>query len=150
MSPLGQAHISFPCLLERPTAVTVRRRGRWPAHGACGLRPFNAARIHPATAPSFCQPLELACLCRAHSTPLSSTTPPALHPAPLARSFPLTPNQKDSIWIDLCCRLLETRLLQRLRFASGKVYSVAASPYFGGEAPSREGLLRGEPGLRIR
>lgn len=35
---------------------------------------------------------------------------------------------RDSIWIDLACRLLETRLLRALRFRSGKVGRGALHP----------------------
>lgn len=53
----------------------------------------------------------------------------------------------ESIRLDLACRVLEARLLRALRFAGGKVYAVAASPFFGSEAPAREGALRGEVGI---
>ena len=36
-------------------------------------------------------------------------------------------------------RLLETKLLQLLRFKAGDVYSVSVGGFFGAEAPSREG-----------
>ena len=39
-------------------------------------------------------------------------------------------------------RLLETKLLQLLRFKAGDVYSVAVGGFFGAEAPSREGASR--------
>lgn len=75
-------------------------------------------------------------------SPLSQAT--ITLPCALARATAVT----DSIRLDLACRVLETRLLQRLRFAGGKVYAVAASPFFGSEAPGRGGgpggALRGE------
>ena len=36
-------------------------------------------------------------------------------------------------------RLMETKLLQLLRFKAGDVYSVSVGGFFGAEAPSREG-----------
>jgi len=38
-------------------------------------------------------------------------------------------------------RLLETKLLQLLRFKAGDVYSVSVGGFFGAEAPSREGAV---------
>ncbi|WIA32467.1 hypothetical protein OEZ86_003287 [Tetradesmus obliquus] len=39
-------------------------------------------------------------------------------------------------WLSAACRLLETRLLQKLRFEFGDVYTVSVASFFGCEAPS--------------
>ncbi|MEW5319769.1 MAG: hypothetical protein WDW38_010898 [Sanguina aurantia] len=49
----------------------------------------------------------------------------------------------ELVWLSLGCRLLETRLLQRLRFQFGEVYTVSVAPFFGCEAPSNTGDLHG-------
>lgn len=46
----------------------------------------------------------------------------------------------ELVWLSLGCRLLETRLLQRLRFQFGEVYTVSVAPFFGCEAPSNTGV----------
>lgn len=50
----------------------------------------------------------------------------------------------EALWVSLCCKLLEQRLLRKLRFESGGVYTCAVSPFFGCEAPSWRGPLRGD------
>jgi hypothetical protein len=47
-------------------------------------------------------------------------------------------------WLNLLCKILERRLTSRLRFHEGKVYNVSVSPFFGIEAPSRRGNVRGD------
>eukprot|EP00882_Tetradesmus_deserticola_P013219 GHRQ01014016.1.p1 GENE.GHRQ01014016.1~~GHRQ01014016.1.p1 ORF type:complete len:535 (+),score=251.96 GHRQ01014016.1:49-1653(+) len=42
-------------------------------------------------------------------------------------------------WLSAACRLLETRLLQKLRFEFGDVYTVSVASFFGCEAPSSTG-----------
>ena len=49
---------------------------------------------------------------------------------------------EDSYRVSFVCRLLETKLMQLLRFKYGEVYSVSVSAFFGAEAPSRVGDLR--------
>jgi len=48
-------------------------------------------------------------------------------------TFPVTIRRdvirEESLYLSLSCRLLETRLLQRMRFAYGDIYTVAVS-YF--------------------
>ncbi|PNW71277.1 hypothetical protein CHLRE_16g647500v5 [Chlamydomonas reinhardtii] len=48
------------------------------------------------------------------------------------------------VWLSLVCRALETRLLQKMRFVAGDVYTVAVSPFFGCVAPSLDGDPRGD------
>ena len=50
--------------------------------------------------------------------------------------------RQESFWLSVVGRLLETKLLQLLRFKAGDVYSVAVGGFFGAEAPSREGASR--------
>ena len=50
----------------------------------------------------------------------------------------------ESMWLSLSCRLLEQRLLRKLRFESGDVYTCNVSPFFGCEAPSWQGPIRGD------
>ncbi|KAK3250341.1 hypothetical protein CYMTET_40280 [Cymbomonas tetramitiformis] len=50
----------------------------------------------------------------------------------------------DLQWLDLSTRILESRLLQLLRFKFGEVYTVQVSVFFGVEAPSRVGSVRGD------
>ncbi|KAG2499479.1 hypothetical protein HYH03_002426 [Edaphochlamys debaryana] len=71
--------------------------------------------------------------------------------SPVAQSqitFPVILNRptarEELVWLSLTCRLLETRLLQRLRFVGGDVYTVAVSPFFGCVAPSQDGDPRGD------
>mmetsp|Transcript_12208 Transcript_12208/g.26250 ORF Transcript_12208/g.26250 Transcript_12208/m.26250 type:complete len:1102 (+) Transcript_12208:74-3379(+) len=63
-------------------------------------------------------------------------------------TFPVTLRRavarEELVWLGLGCRLLETRLLQRLRFQYGEIYTVAVSPFFGCEAPSNTGDPRGD------
>ncbi|KAK9855149.1 hypothetical protein WJX84_012364 [Apatococcus fuscideae] len=47
-------------------------------------------------------------------------------------------------WLAFTCQLLETKLLQLMRFKFGEVYTVSISPFFGAEAPSRKGSVRGD------
>ncbi len=42
-------------------------------------------------------------------------------------------------------KLIETKLMQLLRFKFGEVYTVSASAFFGAEAPSRQGAPRLTP-----
>jgi predicted Zn-dependent peptidase len=48
------------------------------------------------------------------------------------------------LWARLACRVLESRLLKKMRFQFGDVYSVSVSPYYGLEAPSTPPPLRGD------
>jgi predicted Zn-dependent peptidase len=48
------------------------------------------------------------------------------------------------LWARLACRVLESRLLKKMRFQFGDVYSVSVSPYYGLEAPSSPPPLRGD------
>ncbi len=49
--------------------------------------------------------------------------------------------RQESFWLSVVGRLLETKLLQLLRFKAGDVYSVSVGGFFGAEAPSREGVV---------
>lgn len=51
---------------------------------------------------------------------------------------------EEYLWTVLCCKLLEQRLLRKLRFQTGEVYTCSVSPFFGCEAPSWPGPLRGD------
>ncbi|KAL6755922.1 Metalloenzyme, LuxS/M16 peptidase-like protein [Haematococcus lacustris] len=52
--------------------------------------------------------------------------------------------REDLMWVQLACMVLETRLLQRMRFQFGEIYTVSVSPFFGCEAPSIKGDVRGD------
>lgn len=52
--------------------------------------------------------------------------------------------REEGIWLHFACRLLETRLLQHLRFRKGKIYSVSVSPNFSLECASTIGDARGD------
>jgi len=54
---------------------------------------------------------------------------------------------KEAVWISICCRLLETRLMQLMRFKFGEVYTVSVSPFFGATAPSKDGVVSGDIAL---
>lgn len=47
--------------------------------------------------------------------------------------------REDMIWLAVACKVLEGKLLQRLRFEFGDVYTVSVGSFFGMEAPSRKG-----------
>jgi predicted Zn-dependent peptidase len=47
-------------------------------------------------------------------------------------------------WVALATRLLESRLLNLLRFKYGEVYSVSVSAFFGAEGPGNKQSLRGD------
>jgi hypothetical protein len=51
---------------------------------------------------------------------------------------------KEYHWLNLLCKLLERRLIERLRFRDGRLYTVEVSVFFGLEAPSRQGPVRGD------
>lgn len=51
---------------------------------------------------------------------------------------------EEAQWTLMCCRLLEQRLMRKLRFQTGEVYTCSVSASFGCEAPSRIGPLRGD------
>lgn len=50
----------------------------------------------------------------------------------------------EIVWLSLVGKLLETRLLQLLRFKSGDVYTISVTSFFGAEAPSTTGNVRGD------
>jgi predicted Zn-dependent peptidase len=52
--------------------------------------------------------------------------------------------REDVVWLNLMRAVLETRLLQRLRFQFGEIYTVSVSSFFGCEAPSSTGAPRGD------
>mmetsp|Transcript_26988 Transcript_26988/g.69981 ORF Transcript_26988/g.69981 Transcript_26988/m.69981 type:complete len:1010 (+) Transcript_26988:157-3186(+) len=54
---------------------------------------------------------------------------------------------REAVWISICCRLLESRLMQLMRFKFGEVYTVSVSPFFGATAPSRKGVVSGDIAL---
>ncbi|KAG1666686.1 hypothetical protein FOA52_013598 [Chlamydomonas sp. UWO 241] len=51
---------------------------------------------------------------------------------------------RQSFMLLLGCRLLETRLMQRMRFKAGGIYTVQVSPTFGHDAPSNTGDAVGQ------
>ncbi|PNW71276.1 hypothetical protein CHLRE_16g647500v5 [Chlamydomonas reinhardtii] len=61
---------------------------------------------------------------------------------PVSLSRPVA--REELVWLSLVCRALETRLLQKMRFVAGDVYTVAVSPFFGCVAPSLDGDPRGD------
>ncbi|KAK9820030.1 hypothetical protein WJX72_005269 [[Myrmecia] bisecta] len=54
---------------------------------------------------------------------------------------------EEATWLSFACQLLETKLMQVLRFRYGEVYTVQIAPFFGAEAPSRTGSVRGDVGI---
>jgi predicted Zn-dependent peptidase len=48
------------------------------------------------------------------------------------------------VWLSLAVRIIETRLMQRMRFEFGDVYTVQVSSFFGCDAPSNQGDIRGD------
>ncbi|GIL74679.1 hypothetical protein Vretimale_2315 [Volvox reticuliferus] len=61
---------------------------------------------------------------------------------PVALSRPQA--REDLVWLGLVCRALETRLIQRMRFVRGDVYTVSVSPFFGCVSPSLDGDPQGD------
>ncbi|KAG2437776.1 hypothetical protein HYH02_011151 [Chlamydomonas schloesseri] len=61
---------------------------------------------------------------------------------PVSLSRPVA--REELVWLSLVCRALETRLLQKMRFVAGDVYTVAVSPFFGCVAPSLDGDPAGD------
>ncbi|GJP47352.1 hypothetical protein CLOM_g6553 [Closterium sp. NIES-68] len=51
---------------------------------------------------------------------------------------------EETMWVGFLTKLLETRIMQLLRFKHGQIYTVAASSFLGGARPSREGGVRGD------
>ncbi|BBN04021.1 zinc protease [Marchantia polymorpha subsp. ruderalis] len=47
------------------------------------------------------------------------------------------------------CKLLETKIMQVLRFKHGQVYSVSVSAFLGGSRPSRTGNVRGDVAINF-
>jgi hypothetical protein len=47
--------------------------------------------------------------------------------------------REDVVWLSIICHLLETRLLQRMRFEFGEIYTVSVTSFFGCEAVSNKG-----------
>eukprot|EP00249_Psilotum_nudum_P022861 c28663_g1_i1 orf=451-3468(-) len=55
------------------------------------------------------------------------------------------PNVMEEVhFMGFICKLLETKILQVLRFKYGQVYSTAVSVFLGGSKPSRTGNVRGD------
>jgi hypothetical protein len=149
---MSQAVITFPCLLERKTAMLVG--GKIDSMGVKFTVPSRQQLEHPVSKnqtagfhldrsglPPVGNPaaaaaaLQVGCVSPAAAlttinplhppTDTVATTTAPLHPMRPPGPKPLYP--------------------QPTNFPTpGKIYSVSASPFFGGEAPSREGLLRGE------
>jgi predicted Zn-dependent peptidase len=55
----------------------------------------------------------------------------------------------EVLWVSLAARLLESRLLNILRFKYGEVYSVQVGAFFGAEAPSVEHAVRGDVAINF-
>ena len=79
---------------------------------------------------------------RSHLSSLLASRPHAPHRC--RTQLELATSAEDSMWLQLSCNLLEQRLLRRLRFDSGGIYSCSVSAFFGCEAPSRRGAARGD------
>lgn len=55
------------------------------------------------------------------------------------------PNMMEEVhFTGFICKLLETRIMQVLRFKHGQVYSAAVTVFLGGNKPSRSGNVRGD------
>ena len=48
------------------------------------------------------------------------------------------------VWLSIGVRIIESRLLQRMRFEFGDVYTVQVSSFFGCDAPSNKGDVKGD------
>ncbi|XP_043705638.1 zinc protease PQQL-like isoform X2 [Telopea speciosissima] len=63
-------------------------------------------------------------------------------------SFPVELKNENMIeeihFIGFLCKLLETKIMQVLRFKHGQIYSVGVSVFLGGNKPSRTGDVRGD------
>lgn len=67
-----------------------------------------------------------------------------------AVQVPFKDARMESYWLLAICKLLEHRLTKRLRFEGGAIYSVAVSPFFGHEAPSRrDAPIRGDVAVQF-
>ncbi|CAI7822512.1 unnamed protein product, partial [Closterium sp. NIES-53] len=51
---------------------------------------------------------------------------------------------EETMWVGFLTKLLETRVMQLLRFKHGQIYTVSASSFLGGARPSRDGGVRGD------
>ncbi|CAI5457717.1 unnamed protein product [Closterium sp. Yama58-4] len=51
---------------------------------------------------------------------------------------------EETMWVGFLTKLLETRIMQLLRFKHGQIYTVSASSFLGGARPSRDGGVRGD------
>ncbi|CAI5511991.1 unnamed protein product [Closterium sp. Naga37s-1] len=51
---------------------------------------------------------------------------------------------EETMWVGFLTKLLETRVMQLLRFKHGQIYTVSASSFLGGARPSRQGGVRGD------
>eukprot|EP01025_Chloroclados_australasicus_P009149 TRINITY_DN13521_c0_g1_i3.p1 TRINITY_DN13521_c0_g1~~TRINITY_DN13521_c0_g1_i3.p1 ORF type:complete len:1012 (-),score=156.71 TRINITY_DN13521_c0_g1_i3:256-3291(-) len=55
----------------------------------------------------------------------------------------------EAFWLQSTCKLLETRLLQKLRFEFGEIYSCGVSIFFSVEVPWREGIVKGDVAINF-
>lgn len=111
---------SFP---KRPTSVTVR---------APMAEAFSTAQVT--------WPVELAPAPPAAAAAGGLSATAAADPAAVI---------EEHLRLNLCVRVLESRLLKLLRFRFGEIYSASATSFFGMEAPSRQGPLRGDVAVRF-
>jgi hypothetical protein len=58
-------------------------------------------------------------------------------------------SREEAIWVAIVTKLVETKLMQLLRFKFGEVYTVSVSAFFGAEAPSRQGNVRGDMAINF-
>lgn len=112
----------------RPTAITVR---------APMAEAFSTAQIT--------WPVELS---TSSSLLLEGSAGAATDPSVDTQSVSVSIIE-EHILLHTCVRVLESRLLKLLRFRFGEIYSVSATSFFGMEAPSRDGPLRGDVAARF-
>lgn len=58
-------------------------------------------------------------------------------------------SREEAIWVAIVTKLVETKLMQLLRFKFGEVYTVSVSAFFGAEAPSHKGNVRGDMAINF-
>ena len=77
--------------------------------------------------------------CTAVSSWQARVRPPPRTPVSTASPLRFPQAREEVYWLGLLCRLLETRLLQVMRFRYGEIYSASVAYFFGCEAVSNTG-----------
>ena len=136
ISATTQTQITFPVAIPREVARQARSSRPLLRYAKLGT-PAQQDKQH-ATVARHDQHSWSPPLCA--SAP--SLRPGADPPFKTARYLlPLPSTWQESFWLSVIGRLMETKLLQLLRFKAGDVYSVSVGGFFGAEAPSREGEM---------